>query len=462
VRLLPLLPIIATLILAAPASAADVTHRNGPNVDFTVQPTDTVDLTVTGHALGDTTGATWTAAAGTTPLTASSGCSIIFTTGIVHCGVGPGGAYRFTTADRADKIDASGTQLPFDTSGPEQFDTAGGNDEIVAGPLADVVDAGAGDDHVTGGPGADHLHGDAGNDTFTGLTAGDIVDGGAGTDVLDLSAVAGGVAISLDGAANDGPLGANANVTAVEDLRGTASADLITGGAVPETLRGAAGDDTIDARGGGADTVECGAGNDTARVDETDVVSGCEAVERAAPPPPGGGGSAGAAGGGATALVDADGDGVVAGADCDDTRADIRPGARDRPGNRIDEDCSGADADFALVPARLSFEWLAGSDGTTRAATLRVRDVPKGGKVQLRCSGPGCAARVRTAKVKGGNANLLKLVSRRLRPGAVVEIRVTAPDFIGTLTRFKTRGNGRQPKKTTAQLAPSRRSDSLR
>ena len=91
-----------------------------------------------------------------------------------------------------------------------------------------------------------------------------------------------------------------------------------------------------------------------------------------------------------------------------------------------------------------------------------MRDVPKGGKVELRCSGPGCAARVRTAKVKGSKANLLKLVSRRLRAGATVEIRVTAPDFIGRATRFKMRASGRQPKKTTAQLAPSRRSDSRR
>jgi hypothetical protein len=444
------------LIAAAPASAATVTHSNGPNVDFTVQPTDAVDLTITGHALGDTTGATWTPAPGTTPLNATGGCSIIITTGIVHCGVGAGGAYRFTTADRADKIDASGTQLPFDNSGPEQFNTAGGDDTIVAGPLADAVSAGAGDDRITGGPGADQLQGDAGNDTFTGLTNGDQVDGGAGTDILDLSALTSGVAISLDGVANDGPLGSTANVTAVEDVRGTPNADLLTGGAAAETLRGAAGDDTIDARGGGADTVECGTGTDTARVDEADVVTGCENVERTAT---GGAGGAGAGGGGA--LVDADGDGVVAGADCDDTRADIHPGARDRPGNRIDEDCSGADAAFALVPARLSFEWRTRSDRTTFAATLRVRDVPAGGKVQVRCAGPGCAARVRTAKVKRGTANLLKLVSKRLRAGATVEIRVTAPDFIGTATRFKMRGN-RQPRKTTAQLPPSRRSDSRR
>jgi hypothetical protein len=435
VRLLPLIPIFATLILAAPASAANV-NFSGPNVDFTVQPTDTVNLTVTGQPLNSPGGATFTRAPGSTLLTASGGCSINIATNVVRCGVGPGGAFRFTTADRPDKIDASGTQLPFDVSGPEQFNTAGGDDTIVAGPLADTVNAGAGNDRITGGPGADQLHGDAGDDTFTGLTNGDTVDGGAGTDVLDLSAVAGGVSISLDGVANDGPLGSNANVGAIEELRGTSSADL------------------IDTRDGQADVVDCGAGNDTARVDDSDQVTSCETVERPASPPP--------PPGGATVIVDADADGVVEGTDCDDRNAAVHPGARDQPGNRIDEDCSGADAKFALIPARLSFEWLGRSDGTTRAATLLVTDVPKGGKVELRCKGPGCTARTRTAKIARGKANLVKLVSRRLRAKAVVEIRLTAPDFIGRSIRFTMRGKGRQPKKTSVQLEPSRRSDSRR
>ena len=45
---------------------------------------------------------------------------------------------------------------------------------------------------------------------FTGLDDADVVDGGPGADLLDLSAVATGMRISLDGAANDGVLGATA------------------------------------------------------------------------------------------------------------------------------------------------------------------------------------------------------------------------------------------------------------
>src|SRR5690606_25344481 len=43
-------------------------------------------------------------------------------------------------------------------------------------------------------------------------------------------------------------------------------------------------------------------------------------------------------------LSDRDGDGFSArfgGGDCDDTRADVNPGAEDVPGNGVDEDCSG-------------------------------------------------------------------------------------------------------------------------
>ena len=43
-------------------------------------------------------------------------------------------------------------------------------------------------------------------------------------------------------------------------------------------LAGDSGADTINARDGAADTIDCGAGDDVAHVDRKDVVTGCEQV----------------------------------------------------------------------------------------------------------------------------------------------------------------------------------------
>jgi hypothetical protein len=44
-----------------------------------------------------------------------------------------------------------------------------------------------------------------------------------------------------------------------------------------------------------------------------------------------------------TSPVDADGDGVLSDADCDDADADVLPGAQDPPGDAVDGDCDGSD-----------------------------------------------------------------------------------------------------------------------
>jgi Putative metal-binding motif/RTX calcium-binding nonapeptide repeat (4 copies) len=216
-------------------------------------------------------------------------------------------------------------------------------------------------------------------------------------------------------------------------VRGTPSADFLAGGAAPDRLEGGDGADTIDASGDDADFVDCGAGDDLARADEADRLTGCERVELPAgngagatgPAGPAGGGVApggaedGSGGVGAGRFVDRDGDGVLAGPDCDDGRADVHPGARDIPGNGVDEDCKGGDAGRARAGGRLSFEFLAFPDGSTKATKLLVRDLSAGGRAELRCKGPGCRGPAkRTGKRgKGGAVNLRKLIKHRL-PGA--------------------------------------------
>jgi hypothetical protein len=75
--------------------------------------------------------------------------------------------------------------------------------------------------------------------------------------------------------------------------------------------------------------------------------------------------------------------------------------------------------------------------------------------VQLRCDRRGCGFARRNAAVNAsGTANLLKLLKgKRLKPGLVVELRVSAPEHITSVTRFKMRAR-KLPRKRTLCLPP--------
>ena len=124
--------------------------------------------------------------------------------------------------------------------------------EIDGGSGNDTIEAGAGKDTVRGGPGNDDLNGGRGDDTL---------DGGDGDDTVD----------------------------------GWDGSDTVTGGAGRDKLLGdggtiyAGGADTLLARDGEADTLDCGGGADSAVVDGADVVSACAQVDR---PAAAGGGAA--------------------------------------------------------------------------------------------------------------------------------------------------------------------------
>lgn len=135
----------------------------------------------------------------------------------------------FSTSDAADVIDVWANI----DQGASTIATHGGNDRITGGNMAETIDAGAGDDHVEAG---------FGDDTIT---------GGPGRDTIYADKVGG-------------------------------NCGLFESCDVP------VGNDQIDARDGEVDTIDCGVGTDTARVDAIDVVAAnCEHVERAATPSPG-------------------------------------------------------------------------------------------------------------------------------------------------------------------------------
>jgi hypothetical protein len=126
--------------------------------------------------------------------------------------------------------------------------TTDGNDKLNGGDGQDALYGAGGRDALRGGKGKDRLFGGAGNDTLGGDDGNDTLDGGAGKDALD---------------------GGRGN-------------DKLTGGRDVNSYRGGAGNDSINARNGKRETVDCGAGSkDAASVDKADKVRGCEKVKRA-------------------------------------------------------------------------------------------------------------------------------------------------------------------------------------
>jgi Ca2+-binding RTX toxin-like protein len=144
------------------------------------------------------------------------------------------------------------------------------NDSLTGNGSANILTGGDGSDGLFGGAGNDTLFGGLGNDTLVGGTGSDVIDGGTGIDVADYSTSSSGVNVNLltgIGSAGD----ANGDtLTGIENLTGSASADVLTGnnganlligGGGNDSLFGGVGDDTL-AGGAGADVLNGGEGMD--------------------------------------------------------------------------------------------------------------------------------------------------------------------------------------------------------
>jgi hypothetical protein len=126
----------------------------------------------------------------------------------------------FVMSDGPDRVEV---YTPSD-QGPASVEGRGGNDVLLAGVGRQTLDGGAGDDQIEGGFGDDTLTGGPGRDTiaadFTGSQCG-----------------------------------------------------WLQSCTIPH------GNDTVNARDGEADSIDCGVGEDTAIVDAIDTVANCEKVE---------------------------------------------------------------------------------------------------------------------------------------------------------------------------------------
>jgi Ca2+-binding RTX toxin-like protein len=160
---------------------------------------------------------------------------------------------RLTGSDFADR-------LLDDAEAGTVLDGAGGDDVLVADPQAEAP--------LTMAPAANE--------------AADTYGGGAGTDTVSYEQRTLPVTATLDGAANDGNAEEGDTVAAdVESLTGGTGADSLAGNGAPNVLKGLAGGDTLLAREGVEDVVECGAGTDAAKVDGLDTTDGlCEDLDQ--------------------------------------------------------------------------------------------------------------------------------------------------------------------------------------
>ena len=181
----------------------------------------------------------------------------------------------------------------YDSAAGRTITGGAGNDELTGYAGTDTLDGGDGNDKLDGGEGTDKVLGGNGDDAVDGDgyedPAADVIDGGAGYDYFEgwtqpeqLQRQPT-VALTLDGAANDGRPGEGDNVTNVEDFEmyvvgsftGTDGPEKIVifnpGNSGSSTLNGRGGDDELvghdfdDSVDGGAgnDHVEGGLGNDT-------------------------------------------------------------------------------------------------------------------------------------------------------------------------------------------------------
>lgn len=153
---------------------------------------------------------------------------------------------------------------------------------------------------------------------------------------------------------------------------------------------------------------------------------------------------------------DRDDDGYPRPQDCRDDHASINPGAREVPGNTVDEDCVDGPGDYPVLDSRVTFAYASKRGGTV-FTTLAVKKARAGSTIVVKCKGRRCPKlkRPRVTVTRDAAQLSIRRVLRgaALRPGLVLEIRISRPGMYGVSRTFTVRRN-QAPKTRDGCLMP--------
>jgi hypothetical protein len=131
-------------------------------------------------------------------------------------------------------------------------------------------------------------------------------------------------------------------------------------------------------------------------------------------------------------------DGRFVSGDCNDSNRKVHPGARDVPGNKLNEDCVRGPAPYAANPARIKARYVAFS-AYTLFRELRVTSVRGRSRITMTCRGRACPFKRAVKNVRRRKRNVTLMRNRRMPLRVRLEVRVKPRGRIGVGRRFTTR-----------------------